>query len=115
MTIRTRSFYGVLRLLSRGVHVPDDDIRDGVCSRPTSGTPAAEVEHALRAGFNVWSSNGPPPSAAIAVPYRGQWFYIKDNDQISKQTFMLLSELFNLQISAGPSSGAPVLTIPVGT
>lgn len=115
VTIRTRSFYGVLRLLSRGVHVHDEDIQAGICSRPTTGTPAAAVEHMLRGGFNVWVSNGPPVGASIAIPYRGRWFYIKDNDQISKQTFMLLSELFNLQISAGSSSGAPILTIPVGT
>ena len=114
VAMRTRSFYGVLRLLSRGVHVPEKDIENGVCFRPTEGTLAEEVEHVLRGGFNVWNSAERPSDAAVAIPYRNRWFYIRDNDKISKQTFMLLSELFNLEISAGTGSSSPLLTIPVG-
>jgi hypothetical protein len=115
LLLRTRSFSGVLRLLSHGVHVPCKDIETGVCSRPMAGSPEEEIEKRLRSGFNVHVSKSPPSRAAIAIPYRGSWFYIDDADSTSKQTFMLLSELFNLQISAGSSGASPVLTIPVGS
>ena len=43
------------------------------------------------------SSTSRPANAFVAVPYRGAWFYIADNDLESKSTFMLLTQLFNLQ------------------
>ena len=48
-----------------------------------------------------------------AVPYRGWWFYIADDDQTSKTTFSLLNLLFSLQSSSGEGK-SPLLTIPVG-
>ena len=54
-----------------------------------------------------------PANAFVVVPYRGAWFYIADNDLESKSTFMLLTQLFNLQ--AGQiKTVAPALTIGVG-
>jgi hypothetical protein len=51
--------------------------------------------------------------AAVAVQYRGSWFYIDDADLGSKATFSLLSQLFALQ--AGKVAGiAPLLTLPLG-
>ena len=59
------------------------------------------------------SSTNRPANAFVAVPYRGAWFYIADNDLESKSTFMLLTQLFNLQ--AGQiKTVAPALTIGVG-
>lgn len=115
LRLRTRSFSGVLRLLSHGVHVPCSDVVSGICSRPIAGSSEEEIEKRLRSGFNVHVSKSPPSRAAVAVPYRGSWFYIDDADATSKQTFMLLSELFNLQISGGTSGSNPILTIPVGS
>ncbi|MGB1881610.1 MAG: hypothetical protein ACPHTD_12920, partial [Gammaproteobacteria bacterium] len=54
-----------------------------------------------------------PASAAVAVNYRGHWFYIDDSDIDSKSTFALLGQLFALQSDAD-KTGAPVLTLPVG-
>ncbi|UCG16782.1 MAG: hypothetical protein JSV19_01855 [Phycisphaerales bacterium] len=51
--------------------------------------------------------------SAVAVRYRGYWFYIDDTDLHSKSTFALLRQLFSLP--AGQFKGAaPVLTLPVG-
>jgi len=47
------------------------------------------------------------------VQHRGAWFPIRNSALESKSTFMLLSQLFNLQ--AGQiKSMAPALTIGVG-
>ena len=111
--IRTRSFSSVLRLLSHGVDVPPKDIQAGICTKSIAGSPEYLIEKQVRDGFNVKVSKKQPTTASVAVPYRGMWFYIDDANHNSKQTFMLLSELFNLQISAGTQNTGPVLTIPV--
>jgi hypothetical protein len=63
--------------------------------------------------FRVKSANARPANAFVSVAYRGKWFYLADNDLESKSTFMLLTQLFNLQ--AGQiKTVAPALTIGVG-
>ena len=63
--------------------------------------------------FRVKSAASRPANAFVSVAYRGEWFYIADNDLESKSTFMLLTQLFNLQ--AGQiKTVAPALTIGVG-
>ena len=57
-------------------------------------------------------ANRQPDMAFVAIPYRGQWFYLADNDLESKSTFMLLTQLFRLQAGAAKSAG-PTLTLPV--
>jgi len=54
-----------------------------------------------------------PAHAAVAVRYRGNWFYIDDRDRNTKSTFMLLNYMFALQAGEYDSKG-PVLTLPVG-
>jgi hypothetical protein len=61
----------------------------------------------------VRSSKRKPGNTFIAVPYRGVWFYIADDDLQSKSTFMLLSQMFNLQAGQTEDAG-PTLTLPVG-
>ncbi|MFN6193398.1 MAG: hypothetical protein ACK5BN_06205, partial [Planctomycetota bacterium] len=54
-----------------------------------------------------------PPTAYVAVPYRGSWWYIDDADLDSKSTFFLLTWLFNLQASNAQAIG-PMLTVGAG-
>lgn len=54
-----------------------------------------------------------PEHAYVAVPYRGSWFYIADDDRSSKATFSLVSFLFSLQSATGKGK-TPLLTLPVG-
>jgi hypothetical protein len=63
--------------------------------------------------FRVKAADTRPANAFVSVAYRGKWFYLADNDLESKSTFMLLTQLFNLQ--AGQiKTVAPALTIGVG-
>jgi hypothetical protein len=61
----------------------------------------------------VQHSRHKPECAAVAVKYRGYWFYIDDRDHSSKATFVLLMQLFELRAGGGAGTG-PVLTLPVG-
>jgi hypothetical protein len=62
--------------------------------------------------FHIRQSNEQPDLAFVAIPYRGSWFYLADNDLESKSTFMLLMQLFRLQAGSTKSAG-PALTLPV--
>ncbi len=109
----TRSLLGVLFYLSQAVDVPDEHAEAGyvtVTRNPDGSTyDWAEALHNL---FTVKHSSGRPRNAATAVFYRGYWFYIGDNDLFSKDTLILLSQMFTLQ--TGDTRGqVPVLTIPV--
>jgi hypothetical protein len=62
--------------------------------------------------FTVHFSKERPSTSFVAIPFRGYWFYVADDDLTSKSTFMLLASIFNLQ-AGDPKIAAPTLTIPV--
>ena len=112
--ISTRSLLGALFYLSQAVEVPESHRRRGYVT-----TTLDEEDQP----FDWWQVMGdmlkvhcratPPGDAAVAVRYRGWWFYIPDDDLSSKSTFALLGQLFALQ-AGGAKSVPPVLTLPVG-
>jgi len=114
IAIRTRSIMSILFYLSQNVEVPLEHEEKGLVTvtRKEDGsrfewqtTPAGRL-------FRIHQSRKQPEAAFLAVPYRGYWFYIADNDLDSKASFMLMSQLFSL--SAGSVKGSsPMLTIPV--
>jgi len=114
IAIRTRSIMSILFYLSQTVEVPSAHEAEGLVTvtRNDDGTrfdwqttPAGRL-------FRIRQSPKRPEGAFLAVPYRGYWFYIADNDLDSKASFMLMSQLFSL--SAGTvRSVSPTLTIPV--
>jgi hypothetical protein len=112
--LETRSLMGVLFYLSQGVMVPEDDLREGLVTqtRYPDGGPF-DWKELLGDLFVVRVSDRPPSKAAVAVKYRGRWFYIPDNDLNTKSTFVFISQLFALE--AGKEKGTtPILTIPIG-
>ena len=114
ITVQTRSLIGVLFYLSQGVIPPEEDFKKGkvTLTRFPDGAPF-DWRSLLGDLFVVRVSKQPPPEAAVAVHYRGHWFYIADDDLNTKSTFVLLGQLFVLE--AGKEKGlVPLLTIPIG-
>jgi hypothetical protein len=115
LNVRSRSISSVMYYLSQNVDIPEEHIKaglvtvtktlDGTGVFDWSKTPAGAV-------FKVNFSEEYPENAFIAVPYRNYWFYITDNDLQTKSTFMLLTQLFDLQAGQTQFSG-PTLTLPV--
>jgi len=54
-----------------------------------------------------------PKNALVAVEHRGKWFYIDDSDQVSKNTFSALYDLYNFVVGPAGGTSGPVLTLPV--
>ena len=114
LRVKTRSLLGILYFLSQSVEVPEKDrqkVRVTI-TKDEAGNPF-DWEKVLGDSLQIRSGSSRPTESAVAVYYRGNWFYIDDSDLESKATLSLLSQVFALQ--AGESEGiVPVLTLPVG-
>ena len=114
INFQTRSFMGVMYFLAQSVSVPSAEVEAGkvTVTRDASGG-AFDWQRVTDGLMAIQSSKAAPDNAAVAVRYRGSWFYIDDTDQASKSTFALLGQLFALQ-SEADKGGAPILTLPIG-
>ena len=113
LAVRMRSLLSVLFYLSQAVEVPAEHAAAGLVTttRTPDGAPF-DWQRMFASVFRVRASASAPDRAYVQVRHRGAWFYIADDDLESKSTFMLLSELFNLQ--AGTTlAPPPALTLPL--
>lgn len=109
-----RSLMGVFFYLSQAVAAPPGHVEAGWVTR-TLRDDGSEFDWSSLTGplFRVATSPNRPEHAFVAVPYRGQWFYVDDADLNSKTTFGLLTLLFSLQASGGEGV-SPLLTVSTG-
>jgi hypothetical protein len=114
VAIDARSLMGVLYFLSNGVRVPEKHQNAGIVTTTVDANDHPfDWEQVLDDLFVVHSSKKRPKRASVAVRHRGHWFYIADDDQDSKSTFLLLHDLFSLQ-AGDVEETKPILTLPVG-
>ncbi|MDP5007796.1 MAG: hypothetical protein NWQ13_02060 [Glaciimonas sp.] len=116
IALTTRPLMATLNFLSQGVEVPATDISSGKIRTTveSDGVTPFDWQKMLNGVFKVKSSSTPPAagSTSVAVPYRGVWFYIDDNDLDSKATFVLLTQLISLH--SVPPKGGPTLSYSIG-
>jgi hypothetical protein len=114
LAMRTRSISSLLFYLSQNVEIPIEHLQKGLVTETLTKTGEKFDWSQSPAGavFKVRVSANYPDNAFLAVNYRDYWFYIADNDLDSKSTFMLLTQLFDLQAGQTVYS-APTLTLPV--
>lgn len=113
--VRVRSIASVLSYLSQNTDIPQEHAQGGLVNltKKKDGQPFDWNDTPAGKVFKVKSSKQKPNNVFISIPYRGNWFYIEDNDLETKSTFMLLGVLFNLQAGQTQPAG-PTLTLPVG-
>jgi hypothetical protein len=114
ITILPRSMVSSLSYLSQSVQVPKDHEAAGIVTRTLGKNDEAfDWNLVFDKVMRIRTAPSAPQNAAIAVPYRGHWFYIDDSDLGAKSTFALLSQLFALQ--AGSQQGSNLqLSFPIG-
>jgi hypothetical protein len=114
IAVTPRAMTAVMYYLSQAVEIPPADIQAGRVTRTLTQAGAPfDWNRMLADVIDIHSSAQRPDSAAVAVPYRGGWFYIRDDDLQSKTTFSLLAQLATLQAGPAPSAGAS-LSFSVG-
>ena len=114
LVVETRSLMGILFYLSQAVEAPPDHREQGLVT-VTTALDGATFDWTQVTGdlLRIRWAQSEPGTAAVAVHYRGYWFYIDQTDLTSKSTFGLLSQLFALQ-AGGAQAVTPLLTLPIG-
>ena len=95
----------------------DPMLAAGLISLPEASDGSAFDTRAVTEGlFQVHTCKGHkrPPTAYVAVKYRGYWYFIDDRDQASKTTFALVLQLARMDFASQEPTGGPFLTLPVG-
>ena len=105
--LRGRSMMEIMQVASKQVQVPAEDVERGVVYANPS------VDAIGASDLVIKSSKSEPSNATLRIKYQDYWFYIKDNDLESRETFAMLNALY--AVIGGTVPGAhPVLTLPVG-
>ena len=114
ITVSTRSLLETMYYLSQGIQIPDEHLQQGLVTLTLDhdGQPFDWTEMTGDL-LQVFTSKHRPKCAAIAIPYRGYWYYIDDRDLNSQSTFVLLAELFSIEIRGGGGARLPVLTLGI--
>lgn len=102
--VETRSLSQILASLSLGVELPARHVERKLAPAMLQGPSADSL-------LRIHSGSSKPEGAYAAVPYEGEWFWIANDDWISKRSFTSLLFLFTLAETSG-SQNAPTLTIP---
>ncbi|MFO0860366.1 MAG: hypothetical protein U0570_07410 [Phycisphaerales bacterium] len=105
--IQLRSALDVIRIASRTIEVPEEDIKTGVAPALSA---SADDDNRL---MTIRTSKSTPRNAVVAVPFRGWWFYVDASDTRSKRAFKILRLLVGLRMQEGATDRpGPLLTIP---
>jgi len=102
--LRLRNCLRAMDYVAQGVEVPKNNL-------------ARRMAFDMRQHFlklcDIRVSESEPPESYLAVRHEKHWYYIRTEDNVSKEVFQLILNIFSLQ-SADPPKSAPVLTLPVG-
>lgn len=106
--------------LAHGIDIPGEDICRGLV--PVTTAPGGEVfdwQQVTQGLFAVHCSSKccRPKNAHVAVKYHDHWFYVANDDVVSKSTFALTLLLARIEFgltTASPPPAGPILTLPVG-
>jgi hypothetical protein len=102
--VRTRSTMELLQLAARGVDVPADQLAAGIAP--------PEVVASAVPFLHVHSSETRPEDPFVAVPYRGNWFWVASDDTSSKRGFVAIQTLL-LACLKGQETARPLLSLPI--
>ena len=108
IALLSRSIMQVLIDVASYSDVPGADAVEGRVFMPPR--PAGQ-EQKFPPLMRVRTGPAQPVDAYVAVPYRGQWFWIDDRDTYSKGVFNFLMQLFSLT-ETGAAQAAPIVTVP---
>jgi hypothetical protein len=107
--ILSRSMVEILLEVGSGIDVPAAHVSKGRARSPGRQENAENPRD--RPLVRIRSSGTQPDDSFSAVQYRGTWYWISDDDVVSKGVFTFLMMFFSLA-ETGVTPQAPVLTIP---
>ncbi len=113
IAVKPRSILAAMRYLSKGIDIPDGDLRSGLVPVLRESDDSAREWTKLMSGtMHISSGETWPMSAYVRVFYQGHWFHIDNADLASKQSFALIETAFALQAGDVPPI-TTILTLPI--
>jgi hypothetical protein len=106
--IVTRSMLAILSSLGAEIAVPEGEIANGA-TKPTIGLVGGEE----RPTIIIHSGKSAPGGSYVSIDYRGQQYWIEDDDFDSKYAFTVVQDVMALA-EVTDTTKAPVVTIPAG-
>lgn len=107
--ISTRSVFGILNYLSKGMDVPPEEVKSGVLDMTYKRNGEYFNWHTVLHGImKIHYCAKKPEHAFVTIPYANRWYYIDERDNDSKKTFILLVQIIGL------ITMEPEVTNPVG-
>jgi hypothetical protein len=107
VAVVTRSMMEIMLQLGIGIDLPPAHVASGRVL-PGQAQPGDPVSKPL---VHIRSGPDEPEDTYAAVPYKGNWYWIDENDIASKRTFTFLMILFSLA-ETGQAASTPVVTVP---
>jgi hypothetical protein len=107
VVMRSRSLLDLMSHLAQGITL---DNRESVLSKRIDEN---EILHSQLLPLTINYSDNYPSNVFVSVKYRNKWFYISQQDHVSKQAFGLLTYIYLLQAPRPPTAG-PLVTVPTG-
>ncbi len=106
LSVNSRSMLQILQAFASYVEVPEQHLRAGLAA------PAFERDSSAERDLGrIRSGPKKPDGAYIAVQYRGEWFWVDDNDLLAKRALSAVMFFFTLS-DTGNSERLPLITIP---
>ena len=106
--VQTRSIADLLQNMAAQVEVPPEDLAQ---HKAFPGFATGQDVPGVVPIIRIRSSKQRPNDGFVTVHYRDNWFWIEDNDLVSKGAFAELMELFTMTDS-GARQNLPIVTIP---
>jgi hypothetical protein len=105
----TRSMLEIFHEMGASIEAPSEDVQVGSTYQPlpTAAAPNRYDEPIVR----IHSAATRPADAYAAIRYHDHWFWIADQDWVSKDRFSFLLVLFSLA-ETGVVAQSPLITVP---
>lgn len=115
IAVLTRSLAQIMIDIAYDIEVPAADVARGstfAIKHEVGETPPV-LRIDIRSAPSGAPLQGPPDDAFVAVRYQSTWYYLSDNDFMSKRAFTFMMTLIRM-VEDSKSQALPVITIPAG-
>lgn len=112
ISVHTRSFFNVLEFVSKDVDTPKaTESTTAEYNRPLAD-PNVDWSSYTYKMLHVRENSSDPDNVITKTQYEGNWYYIAEDDELSKSTLVLLKLIYSLQMGE-VQANLPLITIPV--
>ncbi len=108
IAVMTRSIVGLMQNMAAEVEVPPEHTARHLA---VPGFVTGQTLPSVVPMIRIHSAKNRSAEAFVDVYYRETWYWINDNDLVSKRAFAQLMQLFTMT-ETGPRENLPVVTIP---